>query len=52
MLAHGNMSFKEASRNITYNELRNWISSLEVIYSIVIKEVKYFINNRLYLAVE
>ena len=52
MLAHGNMSFKEASRNITYNELRNWISSLEVIYSIVIKEVKYFINNRLYLVVE
>lgn len=50
MLAHGNMTFKEASRNITYNELSIWIDSLELIFSIVINKVKYFINNGLYLA--
>ena len=50
MLAHGNMTFKEASRNITYNELSIWIDSLELIFSIVINKVKHFINNGLYLA--
>ena len=49
MLAHGNETFKESSRNITNNELEKWIKALEMVFSVVIREVKVFIDNKLYL---
>lgn len=49
-LAHGNMTFKEASRNITNEELSIWINAVKTIFLVIILEVENFINKKLYFS--
>ncbi|HGO5816098.1 TPA: hypothetical protein ACK3JR_002005, partial [Mannheimia haemolytica] len=48
-LAHGNMTFKEATRNITNEDLEKWILSVEQVFKVVILEVKNFLNEKRFL---
>ncbi|WGE33632.1 MAE_28990/MAE_18760 family HEPN-like nuclease [Actinobacillus genomosp. 1] len=48
-LAHGNLSFKDATRNTTNNELLSWMKAIQAVFEQVIFEVKNFIKNKMYL---